>query len=187
MPGGKKYKSFLKTDQHLSIWKSARFCKIYKNFGEVYSWASLETLRCFMYLAYTHTQRTRLCTLWVTSVCAKSLQSCLTLCDPVDYSPPGSSIHGILQARILICGSHFPLQGFFPTQGSNPHLPCLLHWQMSSLPPGPPGSPSDFWYLHNFQLCYYIYKKKMSSSRSCSWNYGRMISKSVIQKCRRSV
>ena len=32
---------------------------------------------------------------------AKSLQSCLTLCDPMDCSPPGSSVHGILQARIL--------------------------------------------------------------------------------------
>ena len=32
---------------------------------------------------------------------AKSLQSCLTLCDPMDSSPPGSSVHGILQARIL--------------------------------------------------------------------------------------
>ena len=32
---------------------------------------------------------------------AKSLQLCLTLCDPMDGSPPGSSIHGILQARIL--------------------------------------------------------------------------------------
>ena len=32
---------------------------------------------------------------------AKSLQSCLTLCDPIDGSPPGSSIPGILQARIL--------------------------------------------------------------------------------------
>ena len=28
-------------------------------------------------------------------------QSCLTLCDPMDYSPPGSSVHEILQARIL--------------------------------------------------------------------------------------
>ena len=28
-------------------------------------------------------------------------QLCLTLCDPMDYSPPGSSVHGILQARIL--------------------------------------------------------------------------------------
>ena len=33
--------------------------------------------------------------------CAKSLQSCPSLCDPVDCSPPGSSAHGILQARIL--------------------------------------------------------------------------------------
>ena len=33
---------------------------------------------------------------------AKSLQSCPTLCDPVDSSPPGSSVHRILQARILV-------------------------------------------------------------------------------------
>jgi len=32
---------------------------------------------------------------------AKSLQSCPTLCDPIDSSPPGSSVPGILQARIL--------------------------------------------------------------------------------------
>ena len=32
---------------------------------------------------------------------AKSLQSCLTLCDPMDWSPPGSSVHGILQAKVL--------------------------------------------------------------------------------------
>ena len=32
---------------------------------------------------------------------AKSLQSCLTLCDPIDGSPPGSAVPGILQARIL--------------------------------------------------------------------------------------
>ena len=34
-------------------------------------------------------------------VCARSLQSCLTLYDLRDCSPPGSSIHGTLQARIL--------------------------------------------------------------------------------------
>ena len=33
--------------------------------------------------------------------CAKLLQSCLTLCDPMDRSLPGSSVHGILQARKL--------------------------------------------------------------------------------------
>ena len=36
-----------------------------------------------------------------TCVHAKSLQSCLTVCDPMDCSLPGSSVHGILQARIL--------------------------------------------------------------------------------------
>ena len=34
-------------------------------------------------------------------VCVKSLQSCRTVCDPVNCSPPGSSVHGILQVRIL--------------------------------------------------------------------------------------
>jgi len=34
-------------------------------------------------------------------VCAKPPQSCLTLCEPMDCSPPGSSVHGILQARIV--------------------------------------------------------------------------------------
>ena len=33
--------------------------------------------------------------------CAQSLQSCTTLCDPVDCSPPGSSVHGISQSGIL--------------------------------------------------------------------------------------
>ena len=37
---------------------------------------------------------------WKT-LCAKSLQSCLTLCHPMECSPSGSSVHGILQARIL--------------------------------------------------------------------------------------
>ena len=34
-------------------------------------------------------------------MCAQSFQSCPTLCDPVDHGPPGSSVHGILQTRIL--------------------------------------------------------------------------------------
>ena len=36
-----------------------------------------------------------------TAAAAKSLQSCLTLCDPIDGSPPGSPVLGILQARTL--------------------------------------------------------------------------------------
>jgi len=34
-------------------------------------------------------------------VCAKWLQSCVTLCNPIDCSPLGSSVHGIFQERIL--------------------------------------------------------------------------------------
>ena len=38
---------------------------------------------------------------WSAAAAAKSLQSCLTLCDPINGSPLGSSVPGILQARIL--------------------------------------------------------------------------------------
>ena len=37
----------------------------------------------------------------LTAAAAKLLQSCPTLCDPIDGSPPGSAIHGIFQARVL--------------------------------------------------------------------------------------
>ena len=47
---------------------------------------------------------------------------CLTLYDPMDSSLPGSSAHGIVQARILELGGHALLQGIFPTQGSDLHL-----------------------------------------------------------------
>ena len=56
------------------------------------------------------------------------VQLCLTLCDPLDSSPPGYSVHGISShARNTGVGCHFPLQGIFLTHRSNPHLLCLLH------------------------------------------------------------
>ena len=58
----------------------------------------------FNHSSFIHTVLTCFvpCTISHTScVFAKSLQSCSTLCDPVDCSPPGSSVHGILQAGIL--------------------------------------------------------------------------------------
>ena len=76
-------------------------------------------------------------------MCAKLLQSCPTPCDPMDYSLPGSSIHGILQAQSTGVDCHALLQGIFLTQGSNP---CFLHWQVGSLllalPEKPFSSPS---------------------------------------------
>ena len=50
-------------------------------------------------------------------------QSCLTFCDPIDCSPPGSSVHGIFPGMNTGVGCHFLLQGIFPTQGLNPGLP----------------------------------------------------------------
>ena len=44
----------------------------------------------------------------------KSLQLCLTLCDPVDYGPPGSSVHGILQARVREWVAISSSRGIFP-------------------------------------------------------------------------
>ena len=69
---------------------------------------------------------------------AQALWSCLTLCNCVDCSPPG-----------FICpwntgvGCHALLQGIFPTQGSNPSLLTLLHWQVISLPLAP-------WFQNSF-------------------------------------
>ena len=57
-----------------------------------------------------------------THVCLVA-QSCPTLCDPMDCSPPHSSVHGILQAGILEWVVMPSPQGIFPTQGSNPGLP----------------------------------------------------------------
>ena len=48
-------------------------------------------------------------------------QSCLTLCDPKDCRPPVSSVHGILQARILPLSS----PGFLPSPDSEPESPAL--------------------------------------------------------------
>ena len=61
---------------------------------------------------------------------AKSLQSCPTLHDSMDCSPPGSSVHNIFSGKNTGVGWHFLLQGIFPTQVSNSHLLCLLCWQV---------------------------------------------------------
>ena len=50
---------------------------------------------------YTHMYNKSLCCIPDTPAAAKSLQSCPTLCDPIDSSPPGSPVRGIPQARTL--------------------------------------------------------------------------------------
>ena len=50
-------------------------------------------------------------------------QSCLTLCDPMDYTPPGSSVHGNSPGKDTGAGCHALLQGIFLTQGSKAAFP----------------------------------------------------------------
>ena len=62
----------------------------------------------------------------------ENAQSCLTLWDPMDYSLPGSSVHGILQARILEWVA-IPFSRGFSNQGSNL---CLQHCSIPILATG---------------------------------------------------
>ena len=72
---------------------------------------------------------------------AKFLQSCLALCDAMDCSLPGSSVHGDSRGKNTGMSCHALFQESFLTQGSNPHLFCQLLWRVGSLPLAPPGKP----------------------------------------------
>ena len=79
-------------------------------------------------------------------------QLCLTLCDPMDCSPPGSSVHENSPGKNTGVGCHALLQWIFPAQGSNPCLPpcrqilyCLSYlphtcWMQGPLGPALTGS-----------------------------------------------
>ena len=85
---------------------------------------------------------------------ATLLQSCLTLCTPMDCRPPNCSVHGILQARIL--------QWFaMPSRGSSrprdqTHVFCFQHWQAGSLPIVSPAGAVCI-YIYNTGYIPYIY------------------------------
>ena len=70
------------------------------------------------------------------NVYAQLLGRVQLFCNPMDCSPPGSSVHGIFQARIPEWVCQFLLQGILPTQGLNL---CLLHWQADSSPMSHPN------------------------------------------------
>ena len=75
--------------------------------------------------------------------CGKLLQSCLTLCDPMDCSLPVSSVHRILQARILEQIA-MPSSRGSSQQGLNPRLLHLLPWQADSFLTESPRKPIQF-------------------------------------------
>ena len=97
-----------------------------------------------------------------------SAQLCLTLCDPMDWSQSGFSVHGIFQAKVLKWAARGSSQpGNLPNPGSNPYL---LHWQMDSLLLCHLESPSScmvlifrfslltFWFIHSLPQLYFNLK-----------------------------
>ena len=78
-------------------------------------------------------------------------QSCLCLCDPMDYSPPGSSVHGILQARILewIAISFSRGSSRLRDQTHMSYVSCLGRQVLNHCATSSPskGSPSPVFYL----------------------------------------
>ena len=66
---------------------------------------------------------------------------CPSLCNPMDCSPPGSSVHRDFRGKNIKVDCHFLLQGMFLTHRLNLCLLHLLHWQADSLPPSHLGSP----------------------------------------------
>ena len=59
------------------------------------------TFRSLIHFEFIFVYGVRKCSAAAAAAAAKLLQSCPTLCDPINGSPPGSSVPGILQARIL--------------------------------------------------------------------------------------
>ena len=72
----------------------------------------------------------------------ESVQSYVTLCKPIGCNPQGSSVHGILQTRILEWVAISFSRGF--------SCPCLLHWQEGSLPLVLPEKPQESKYKPRF-------------------------------------
>ena len=92
-------------------------------------------LRCHPRLKHsTNTQRVHASTILGIMCACVHAQFCPTLCNPMDFSPPGSSGHGLVQARILEWIATSCSRGVLPTQGLNLCLLHLQHWQVDSSP-----------------------------------------------------
>ena len=88
---------------------------------------------------------------WDQCVCAKLPQSCPTLCDSHGLQPFRPVYPWTSPGKNPRVGCHALLQGIFQTQGSNPYLLCLLHWQVDSFTTSDTWKPklgfSFFWRL----------------------------------------
>ena len=69
------------------------------------------------------------------------LPRCVTVCDPMDCSPPGSSAHGALSGKNTGVGCHFLLQGNLPDPGIKPTSPAFSALAGGFFTTAPPGKP----------------------------------------------
>ena len=83
---------------------------------------------------------------------AKLLQSCPSLCDPMNHGLPGSSVHGILQARILEWVAVSYSRGSSQPRGQT-HVSCVSCIAGGFFTPEPPGKPNLF-LLQHFCSCF---------------------------------
>ena len=83
-------------------------------------------------------------------------QPCLTLCDPMDGSPPGSSVHGDSPGKNTGVGCHTLLQGIFSTQTEHRSSSLQVDYLPSELPEKPKVPTGEF-YLWTFYLVPFVY------------------------------
>ena len=93
----------LKILKFLGIWSQRKYYIFKVDLFPNFLWANQYNILYIVLLIYTIFFVSQYPYKVVNNACmhAHSFQSCLTFCDPIDCSPPGSSVHGILQARTL--------------------------------------------------------------------------------------
>ena len=83
--------------------------------------------------------------------CSVIAQSCPTLCDPMDYRPPGSSVHGFPRQEYW-SGLPFPSPGDLSDPGIEPKSPTLQADTLTSEPPGKPIKKAEHQRIDGFEL-----------------------------------
>ena len=119
---------------------------------------------------------TCVCVCMCVCVCVLSCFSSVWLCDCMDCSPPGSSVHGILQARILEWFA-MPSSSRSSWPGDQTLIFLLLHWQVGSLPLVPLGShhtPKSALAKCNLRIkcCAFIYQTEIVVGVSLLYHRG---------------
>ena len=101
--------------------------------------------------------------------CCLVIKSCLTLCEPIDCSPPRSSAHAVSRAGEYWDGLPFSSPRIFPTQGSNLYL---LHCQVGSLLLSHQGSLLDTTTHVNIWFSFLSGHRKLELQISCAgWGH----------------